>query len=457
MQATRAKKPKAKPRARSARALGLLGASALAVTLVASSALASNGAGISERLADLLTELLAGDRIVLAIVVCCIGGLLTAGTPCVYPLYPVTVRYFSGGGDQAISQGKLFSFAATYVAGLTLLYAALGTAFSALGIVFGRVLGSVWVTGAMAVMAFAMAVSLLGAFTLQLPSSVATKLGMLGSRSYGGAFVMGLVSGLIAAPCTGPVITVILALIARSGRVGLGFGLMTAFGFGVGGPLLVIAAYSHRLNKLPRSGPWMSGVKVVLASAMILVSAYFASVASPAVEHALGTLPTALASVFALAGVCGIVLLVSKRAHEGVAQTAAVLGFGGALIIATLGAKASQTIAWQHVHDSGIETARAHGKAVMIDFTAEWCTGCKELDAQTFIDPRVAAEAERFVSLKLDATTPDDAMNELFARYSVYGLPTVVFIDAGGTVLERPRVTGFTPPDRFVTLMREVK
>jgi thiol:disulfide interchange protein DsbD len=231
---------------------------------------------------------------------------------------------------------------------------------------------------------------------------------------------------------------------------------MVAFGFGVGAPLLVIAAFSHRLNKLPRSGPWMSGVKVVLASAMILVAAYFAAIASDTIEHTLGKLPTWLAGVFALAGVAGLVAVVKSRAHEGLAQGAAVFGFGGALVIAALGAQAAQTIAWQHIHEAGIAKARADRKAVMIDFTADWCTGCKELDAHTFIDPRVAAEAERFVALKLDATSPDDAMNALFAQYNIYGLPTVVFITADGKVLENPRVTGFTPPERFVSLMREV-
>lgn len=424
--------------------------------MIPASALASGGGDFSERLAETLNEMLAGDRVWLAALVCWVGGLLTAGTPCVYPLYPVTIRYFAAGHTEG-SDERVFSYALTYVAGMTLLYAALGTVFSFLGVLFGRALGSVWVTGAMAVMALAMAVSLLGAFTLQLPSSVTTKLGMLGSRSYGGALVMGLVSGLIAAPCTGPVLTVILTLIARTKQLGLGFGLMSAFGAGVGAPLLVIAANSHRLNKLPRSGPWMSGVKVVLASAMILVSAHFATVASPRIADVIGQLPLWLSAVFAVAGATSIVFVVKNRAHEGLAQAAAVLGFGGALVIAALGAHEAQTIAWSHTHDSGLARARADGKAVMIDFTADWCTGCKELDAQTFIDPRVAAEAERFVALKLDATDPDDAMNDLFARYNVYGLPTVVFIDAAGRVLESPRVTGFTPPERFVALMREVR
>ncbi|MBC7795075.1 MAG: thioredoxin family protein [Clostridia bacterium] len=418
-------------------------------------AASSGDAPIGERLAELLNELLTGDRVGLAISVCWLGGLLTAGTPCVYPLYPVTIRYFSGGNPaRPASDKRVFSYAATYIAGMTLLYATLGTAFSALGIVFGSTLSSPWVTGAMAFMAFAMAISLLGAFTLRLPTGLATHLGMLGSRSYGGAFVMGLASGLVAAPCTGPVLTVILTLIARTKQLGLGFGLMVAFGLGVGAPLLVVAAYSHRLNELPRSGPWMSGVKVVLASAMILVGAYFAAIASHAIERGLSGLPIWLAAVFALAGVAAFVAVIKTKAH--LAQGAAVLGFGGALVIAALGAHAAQTIAWQHIHEAGLAKARADGKAVMIDFTADWCTGCKELDAQTFVDPRVTAEAERFVALKLDATDPDDAMHALFAQYSVYGLPTVVFITAAGQVLDNPRVTGFTPPERFVSLMREV-
>ena len=412
---------------------------------------------IAERIANLLGDLLSGEQRSFAIAVAWVGGVLTAFTPCVYPLYPITVRYFAGGKPEKSATGKVVSYAAVYVLGMTLLYAALGTSFAALGVVFGRALGSPWVTGTMALVAFAMAVSLLGVFSIQLPTSLSTKLGLLGSRTYRGALAMGLVSGLIAAPCTGPVLAVILTLIAKHGAVGFGFFLMVAFGFGVGSPLLVIAASAHHLSRLPKSGPWMSAVKALLASAMILVAAYFGALASKDVAHVLGKLPAMVGQVAGLAGLLVFLLVVFRKVPEAVGQVAAVAGLSLGLIVAALGGEhAATAIVWTSSHEEGLTRAREGGKAVMIDFTAEWCTGCKELDAHTFPDPRVAAEAERFVAVKLDATEPDDAMNALFERYGVMGLPTVVFIGPDGKVLETPRVTGFTPPERFLALMQQV-
>ncbi len=428
----------------------------VAVILVRADLALAAGADLSERIANLLGEMLSGDRAAMAFGAAWIGGVLTAFTPCVYPLYPITLRYFSGGGSS--SEGKVFGFALTYVAGMTLLYAALGTSFAALGVVFGRALGSPWVTGAFALIALAMAVSLLGAFTIQLPSSVATKLGMLGSRTFVGAFAMGLVSGLIAAPCTGPVLAVILALIARTGAIVYGFWLMLAFGFGVGTPLLVIAAFSHHLTKLPKSGPWMTGIKVLLASVMILVAAYFGSLASKPIAEALTVLPPTVALVSAVIGLSALAALLAKRVRESIGQVIAVAGLACALVVSALGgAHAAQPITWATTLDGDLPAAAlASGKAMMIDFTAEWCQGCKELEVKTFPDPRVAAEAERFVAVRLDATAPDAAMNALFKKYGVLGLPTVVFIDASGQVLSDPRVVGYTPPERFVTLMQQV-
>ncbi|HSI06233.1 MAG: protein-disulfide reductase DsbD family protein [Myxococcota bacterium] len=428
----------------------------MALTRVAHAA--DTSVPIAERIAALLGDLLSGEKSGLAIAVAWVGGVLTAFTPCVYPLYPITVRYFAGGKPEQSSTGKVVSYAAVYVLGMTLLYAALGTSFAALGVVFGRALGSPWVTGTMALVSFAMAVSLLGAFNIQLPSSVASKLGLLGSRTYHGALAMGLVSGLIAAPCTGPVLAVILTLIAKNGAIGFGFALMVAFGFGVGTPLLVIAASAHHLSRLPKSGPWMTAIKAALASAMILVAAYFGALASRDVAHVLAMLPAWSGQVAGGLGIVLFVLLVMRKIPESAGQVGAVAGLSLGLITAALGGgHAATAIVWTSSHEDAISRAREGGKAVMIDFTAEWCTGCKELDAQTFPDPRIAAEAERFVAAKLDATEPDAAMNDLFARYGILGLPTVIFIDSTGKVLETPRVTGFTPPDRFLALMQQVR
>jgi thiol:disulfide interchange protein DsbD len=288
------------------------------------------------------------------------------------------------------------------------------------------------------------------------------------------------------------VLAVILAIIAASGAVSVGVVLMIAFGLGLGLPFLALAVFSGALTRVPSGGPWMEIVKVVLATAMFVVALYFLGIAWPTLGKILSVPEHGLvAAVLGLAGV-GLVAAYLKIVDGGLAKAlkvvavlvltsaaslvvvggesppvGAVLGRGGlgdgAVAPGCPGgpscgpAHRGPAITWSVSHDPAVERARRESRPVMIDFGAEWCQACKELERITYVDPRVVTEAQRFVAVKLDATEIDGEMQKLFDRYHIVGLPTVIFIDSTGTVLASPRVTGFVAADRFAELMAKVR
>ncbi len=439
----------------------------LVPVLSARDALASSSYDLD--LASSLTGSLASGHWLLALFACFVGGLLTALTPCVYPLIPITVRYFGGIGPN-VSRRRVITLALVYIAGMGLLYTVLGTVFASLNLVFGSFLASPWVLAAIALFCLAMGLSMLGVFTLQLPARLNTRLAMVGGDSPVGAFAMGLASGLVAAPCTGPVLAVILALIASSGQLLAGVAFMAVFSLGLGLPFLLLALASGQLQRLPRSGPWMELVKGVLATAMFVVALYFADLAFPA----LGALfDWGDAQSFLVVGALGLGIafgLLAVRAEgsapgqvfKGLATLTLTVGIVAWLVgadtkVATASPGEAASIAWVREHDQGFALARSAGKPVMIDFTADWCVACKELDKNVFSTSEVREEAARFVAMKLDATDPDEAMESIMAKYSVMGLPTVLFFDSEGTLLDNPRVTGFVPAPEFREMMTRVE
>ncbi|MBI3180389.1 MAG: thioredoxin family protein [Deltaproteobacteria bacterium] len=417
---------------------------------------------LDERLAAVLSSSIDGGSFWLALGVAWMTGVLAALTPCVYPLIPITVRYFGGMVDA--SRRRALGLVLVYIAGMVLLYATLGTVFASLQRAFGTFLASPWVLGGLAVMCVAMGASILGLFTLQLPAAWNARLAEVGGRSVWGALAMGLVSGLIAAPCTGPALVVILGYIATTGDVVLGFTLMTAFALGLGLPFFLLALFARSLQRLPQGGPWMEAVKIVLATAMFVVGLYFAKAAWPVFGRALDQL-TWSAVVGGVAVALGVVTAVAfLGAGEGAralkAASIALLTAGVSLLLLASPMATADTsaphIAWETTHARAVERARAERRPLMIDFTADWCVACKELDHKTYVDAGVRAEAARFVALKIDATEMTPSVEALFAQYSVLGLPTVVFIDSTGKLLPEPRVTGFLSPERFAPLLARV-
>src|SRR5512134_2146447 len=217
-----------------------------------------------------LAGLLAGGS-ALAFGVAFAGGILTSLTPCVYPLIPITVSIF--GARKAGSRGEAMALSGLYVLGIAAMYSALGVGAALTGKAFGSVMQNPWVIGFVALVLAAMAASMFGAFELRLPASLQGRLNTVGGAGRAGAFAMGLVSGIIAAPCTGPVLAAALTFVAAKGSVAFGFGIMFAYALGMGLLFFLIGAFSI---SLPKSGPWMETVKSLFGVALLAAAGVFA-------------------------------------------------------------------------------------------------------------------------------------------------------------------------------------
>lgn len=430
---------------------------------------------------------LNGGQLALGALIVFLGGLLTACTPCVYPLIPITVGIFGARKNE----GRLRSMAlvTAYVVGMGAVFAALGVAAARTGAAFGTVLGSPWVAAGLALFLVVLASSMFGAFELAVPSGLAQKLNGVGGAGLTGAFLMGSVSGFLAAPCTGPVLTGLLAFVAKAQSTALGGGLLFVYALGIGVPFFLIGVFALQL---PRGGVWMEWVKSLLGIVLIALAASYLKDAFPTFGHAVavaadevGRVPGAcIAAALAAAGL--LVGAVHRSFKEG-APNAALKSVGLVLVVGglvlrggalnatptgVLWVKAgwqtppkAPTLAWAlklssadpvSSLDQALAQAKAQGRPVMIDFFAEWCAACKELDRETYVSPKVAEASSRFINIKVDATQATDTTDTLFDRFGVSGLPTVAFIGSDGKMLEAPRVTGFLAPEPFLQELAKV-
>ena len=420
------------------------------------------GADLSGRLG------LAGGVSAGTFVILFVAGVLTSLTPCVYPLIPITVGVF--GARKAEQRARSVLLSATYVGGIAAMYSALGLFAALSGKAFGSFLSSPWVLAVLAVFLVALALSMFGAFEIALPYALQQRLSGVKGAGFAGAFGMGLVAGIIAAPCTGPVLAGVLAYVATQRSAVLGFWMLFTYAIGMGLLFFILGATSLRL---PRSGAWMETVKSVLGVALIAAAATLLLPLLPR-PHALpvGPLNVALlVGLLAFAGVLAGALSLSfhgavrERALKAGALLVLILGIG--LRFGWFGAPRGEKvdIPWLHDEMAAVQQSRATGKPMLIDFGAEWCAACKELDLHTWTDPVVAEEvSQKFVPLKIDATDENDATDALLKKYGVPGLPTVLMVackDPQPTCSvpqDGPgRVTGFLPPPEMLERLRRLE
>lgn len=386
-----------------------------------------------------------------------VGGLAVSLTPCVYPMVAVTVSIFGAKQAKSRAEGALLSLA--FVLGIAAMLVPLGLLAGLTGGMFGSVLQSRAVVVGIALLFLIMAASMFGAFELALPASLNNKLAEVGGIGYKGAFLLGWACGLIATPCTGPVLTGILAWIASTKSAGLGALAMGAFSLGLGAPFFAVGAFAMQL---PKSGRWMVHVKSIFGIVLVVVALYFLNnsfgFATPFVS---GTLPFIGASVGLL--LLGLLLgAVHREFGEPGSGVKVAKGLGIALVSAgALGAllgliKPHEALAWERKDVEGaLARAASDKRPLIVDFTAAWCGACKELDKKTFSEPRVGQELGRFVAVKVDATNNDDPKVEaMLARFKVVGLPTVVLFDSRGK--EAARFNDFVPPDEFLKSAQRV-
>ena len=382
-------------------------------------------------------------------------GFLTSLTPCVYPMIPITLAIFGARGEN-VTKRRAIGLATAYVGGMGATYSILGVTFAMLGKAgdFGTQLANPWIVFPLVLLFLALAASMFGAFDLNLPSSLQAKLNQVGGKGFGGAFAMGLVGGLIAAPCTGPFLAGLLAFVSTTGSVVGGGSLLFTYAIGMGILFWVLAGFAL---SLPKSGRWMDAVKSVGGIGLLFAAVYYVkpflpwmrTIASPALWFLLGAIAIALVGVALGAIHLSFHAPWKERIRKG-AGIALVLA--GALSVWMWMMTPKQRLPWVYDEAAAFERARAEGKGVMVDFAAAWCLPCEELEL-TFGDDEVyELITTHFVPLKIDVTEDSAANDEKKARYDSMTLPSVVFMAPDGTVLGRVRK--MMEPDEMMPILR---
>ena len=375
-------------------------------------------------------------------------GLALNLTPCVYPMLGVTVSIF--GARRAAPPLQVFAFAVIYVLGMAVMYSALGLVAALTGGLFGGLLANPLVLAAIGLLMLALALSMFGLYEFQIPPQLLSKLGGAGATSAAGVFFSGLVVGIFAAPCIGPPVVALLAIVGAKGDPWFGFITLFTLALGLGAPYLVLGTFSNLLQNLPRSGEWMVWVKKVFGVILVAVGAFYLLLAL-APRWAGWVVPVALV----LGGLYLGFVEKSANARRGFRALKWATGLAalaaGVFIIATTPARG---VAFRAFAPGELEAALRGGRIAMLDFSADWCVPCHELERRTFTDRRVIARASGFETFKVDLTHYDSPDAERWRRqYGISGVPTIVFLAPDGSEVRAARVEGFLPPARFLEKM----
>ena len=388
-------------------------------------------------------------------------GIGIAFTPCVLPMYPL-ISGIVLGGKQRLSTGRALLLTFIYVQGMALTYTALGLVVAAAGLQFQAALQHPYVLIGLAVIFTLLALSMFGLFTLQLPSSLQTRLTLMSNRQQGGSpgsvFAMGAIAGLICSPCTTAPLSAILLYIAQSGNMWLGGGTLYLYALGMGLPLMLITVFGNRL--LPKSGPWMEHVKTAFGFVILALPVFL-------LERIVGD--EWGVRLWSLLGVAffGWAFITSLQAKHAWMRIAQIVLLAAALVSVrplqdwAFGAPHAQT--QTHLNFTPVASvdalnqalAQAKGKPVMLDLYADWCVACKEFEKYTFSNPQVKQALGNTVLLQADVTANNAQDVALLKHLQVLGLPTILFFDAEGKEHPEARVTGFMDAATFSAHLRD--
>jgi thiol:disulfide interchange protein DsbD len=398
-----------------------------------------------------------------------LAGLLLAFTPCVLPMVPILSGIIAGGGAQ-VTTGRAFALSVTYVLGMALTYTAAGIAGAAMGREVQALFQQWWLLALFAAVFVAMALSMFGLYTVQMPVAIQTRIANISNRqsagTFGGVAVMGALSALIVTTCVGPALVAALLVISQTGQIGRGGAALFAMSIGMGTPLLIVGASAGKL--LPKAGAWMDFVKKLFGAMMLAVAAWMlARIVPDRVGLLLWAVP-ALTVAWLLwfelktRSAAGWALRVAGLAVGlyGVAL-AAGSALGGRDPLAPIPALAHQarelpfrTIRTVAELEREVQAASAARRGVMLDFSADWCTSCKEMERYTFTDPGVQAALANVSLLRADVTADDADDRALLKHFGIIGPPTIAFYGPDGGERSDYRVVGYMKADAFATRAR---
>lgn len=396
-----------------------------------------------------ISNMLENNGLFLGLLFVFIGGLALNLTPCVYPLIPITIGFF--GGQSEGKTIRLFGMGLLFVVGMAVTYSVIGVVTALSGAVFGSLLQNPIVIIIIALIFLILSLSMFGLYEFQLPNSWVAKAGGAKGGFYG-AFFMGLTMGIVAAPCIGPFVLGLVTYVAAKADPYLGFLMFFVLALGLGFPYLLLAIFSGKIKKLPRAGEWMDGVKHIFGFILIGMALYFIVPLLPK-SFSGYVLP-----IFMI--ITAVYLLVFDKLGN------SVKGFKNFKIVFSILLMAlavynllpsadNNSIDWQEYSESKLSGSIGQ-TPVIIDFYADWCIPCKELDAITFSDAKVIEESRKFLSLKADMTKSlSPEVESLRNKFKIVGVPTVLILDSNGNEINR--ITGFVNAEEFINIIKSIQ
>src|SRR5271166_4497596 len=376
-----------------------------------------------------------------------LGGLALNLTPCVYPLIGVTIAYF---GNQGGGHRRVMYLAMVFVLGIALMFSSVGVAVAMSGGLFGAAMQNPFVLVALSMVLLTLAASSFGLFALQPPQWMLQRAGAA-HPGYAGALLMGLGMGVVAAPCIGPIVLGLLLMVERSGSALFGFALFFTLALGLGVPYIGLAMAAGHIRRLPRSGEWLAWVEHLFGFVLVGLALYFLDPVVP------NNLMTRILPYYAAGA--GIYLgFVSRegRSWRPFLMLRSALGIVAVVALAFLlyPRKAPEKLRFEPFNSDLLASATEARKPVLIDFSADWCIPCREMEHSTFVDPSVVSEASRFVRMKANLTAQDQKTEELTSKFEIQGVPTTMLIDSAGKVAQRK--VGYIGPQEMLADLRQV-
>jgi thiol:disulfide interchange protein DsbD len=401
-------------------------------------------------------------------------GLLLALTPCVFPMIPILSGIIVGQGH-ALTKSRAFVLSLAYVLGMALTYAAVGVAAGMSGTLLSSALQNPWVLGGFALVFVALAFSMFGFYSLQMPSFIQSRFteasNRVGSGGTVGIFAMGALSAVIVGPCVAAPLAGALLYISQTGDMVLGGSALFSLALGMGAPLLLVGVSAGAL--LPRAGGWMEAVKsffgvlllgmaiwlvspvisaavhMLLWAGLLIVSAMYLRAIDP-LPHPASGFAKFWKGVGVVALIVGVALLIGVLSgSRDMLQPLSGLRAEGAEAKAA-GMEALRFERVKNVAELESRLQQASGKVVMLDFYADWCISCKEFDRFTFSDAKVRAKLRDVVLLKADVTANSEDDKALLKKFGLFGPPGIIFFDKSGKELSDARVIGYEPPEKFI-------